>query len=202
MSKHGTMLSYRLGCRCGECRDEAHAQYVRQKERLGSRCSVCGKLLSPSNKTGLCRQDARPLRHGTNGGYQRGCRCAECRAANAEVQRAAHRKRLLPCSSCGRPRTPDAKTGLCATCLRAARVAEHGTEGRYKTCRCDECRAAAAAARRRRRSRTAMFVARNHGRHATGIDLNHHYCRMAAGRLAQLTLAGDAHAIDCDMDDE
>jgi DNA modification methylase len=37
-------------------------------------------------------------------------------------------------------------------------------------------------------SGTTMLVARNHGRHAIGIELNADYCAIAAGRLAQQSL--------------
>jgi hypothetical protein len=42
-------------------------------------------------------------------------------------------------------------------------------------------------------SGTTMLVARNHGRHSIGIELNEDYCRIAADRLSQLSLlTGDA----------
>ena len=42
-------------------------------------------------------------------------------------------------------------------------------------------------------SGTTALVARNHGRHSVGIELNEDYCRIAADRLSQLSLlTGDA----------
>ena len=59
----------------------------------------------------------RPLRHGTNAGYQRGCKCAGCRAANAARQRE-----------------------LCARRAAAGVPVPHGRTGYVNyECRCDAC---------------------------------------------------------------
>jgi hypothetical protein len=41
-------------------------------------------------------------------------------------------------------------------------------------------------------SGTTLFTARQHGRRSIGIELNPDYCRIAAGRLSQLSLLGEA----------
>jgi DNA modification methylase len=41
-------------------------------------------------------------------------------------------------------------------------------------------------------SGTTLHVARKHGRHAIGIELNADYCALAAHRLRQLSLFADA----------
>lgn len=76
--------------------------------------------------------------HGrTSTGYRYGCRCEKCVAAmRAYLNEWRHRT--------GRHK-PRAQ-------YLAEIAPEHGTESRYKSCRCSECRDAANAARRKRRA--------------------------------------------------
>jgi len=82
----------------------------------------------------LARQ--RPLVHGEGGwGYERGCRCADCKAAHARHEDARRRAMGVP----------------------KRRPAEHGTYSKYTDgCRCGPCRAASAAYARGLRARKRM----------------------------------------------
>jgi hypothetical protein len=91
-----------------------------------------------SNKRPLAPDDPR---HGTANGYGNlGCRCDACREANTishmEWVRRSHYN--VPMDEWNR--------------LRRTRYKVHGTEGTYKTCKCDACRYASMIARRRRRA--------------------------------------------------
>lgn len=64
-----------------------------------------------------------------------------------------------PCIDCGQPaRHTQRSKGRCRACDNAHREAPHGTETRYKRCRCALCRTAANAARKRRRHERAADV--------------------------------------------
>ncbi len=85
------------------------------------------------------REDRRALRndawHGTRTGYQRGCRCDDCRQANTLSGQAYRRRRGIPTRS---------ETNA----LRRSRQ-HHGTVNMYDNlgCRCESCRNAASAYR-------------------------------------------------------
>jgi hypothetical protein len=97
--------------------------------------------------------EPRPWQHGTVTGYKNHhCRCDVCRAAgvgyDVEIKKGA-------CARCGAPTSSKYTVTHCRACRFDLVEAAHGTEARYKRCRCDECRAASSAARRRRRARVA-----------------------------------------------
>jgi hypothetical protein len=92
--QHGTVNEYaNFGCRCDLCKS-AMAEY--QKERREVPCVECGRpRWSRANGTGLCEecwieQARRPITHGTQSGYKKGCRCDECRAVS-NAARSRHR---------------------------------------------------------------------------------------------------------------
>jgi hypothetical protein len=96
-------------------------------------------------------------RHGTQNGYSNlGCRCEACRVASNAYQKA---HKAVPCPGCcggvaagGRYRPGS----MCRSCrAKALMSAEHGTESRYKRCKCGACTLAATEARRRRRNASA-----------------------------------------------
>lgn len=91
-------------------------------------------------------------RHGTANGYTNlHCRCDRCRVANTAYIRGRQTGpyRKDPCPLCGQPK--HFRAVLCRDCRYALETAPHGTESRYKDCRCDICREAAAVGRQRRR---------------------------------------------------
>lgn len=110
--------------------------------------------------------------HGRRSTYVGGCRCDECRRANADYQWALGRRRrraLAADPSIVEHGTPSTYTNWGCRCdeCRAANRAwltswqarqtgppEHGTTNAYSNyrCRCDECRTAMAADRRERRT--------------------------------------------------
>lgn len=80
MSAHG-YVAYTHGCRCDECR-AAKAAYMRQKRRAAR--DYAGQLIAVDGS----RYVAPGITHGTYAGYQDArCRCLECTAAKAAVDR-------------------------------------------------------------------------------------------------------------------
>ena len=82
---HGTVDGYRNhGCRCEPCR-EVGAEYARS---LMTPCpGGCGRLVHgryrPERMCIKCRAKAKtkPITHGSETDYKKGCRCAKCTAA-------------------------------------------------------------------------------------------------------------------------
>lgn len=91
-----------------------------------------------------------PWEHGTVTGYKNhGCRCDPCRVAAMAYEK---QRVVGTCARCGGPTVSKYEATHCRSCRDAIVEAQHGTEARYRRCRCDECRSAAATARRRRRA--------------------------------------------------
>lgn len=108
--RHGSRSAYVSGCRCEVClaanrtyqaewRARNYAKVMEQqranRKRYGGRCEDCGKPTDGSNghakapkKCLKCYNAARRPEHGTKSRYEGGCRCDDCRRANAEAQRA------------------------------------------------------------------------------------------------------------------
>jgi len=88
--KHGTSGGYsNHHCRCDLCRA---AWAVACKKTKQGTCGSCGGTLFNKYVSTLCRncwEEKRPRwRHGTESGYNAGCKCSECRkAANAARNR-------------------------------------------------------------------------------------------------------------------
>ena len=92
--RHGTVNAYcNYGCRCDACR-KAQADYMREKYRRMCRTDGCPNLVWTHRKgySGLCiecasKDKVKPIVHGTETGYTKGCRCLACRKASAEERR-------------------------------------------------------------------------------------------------------------------
>ncbi len=89
--QHGTVNEYmNFGCRCDECR-AAVSDYQRQAS--SAPCPTCGRSHYGRYRPGsLCRdcyvaKTRENLVHGTESGYKRGCRCAECKEAGNRARR-------------------------------------------------------------------------------------------------------------------
>lgn len=91
-------------------------------------------------------------RHGTVNGYgNHACRCDRCRTAHTTYLREGGRGSYKkdPCPLCGQPKS--LVSTYCQACYYDLVASTHGTESRYKDCRCDLCREASRVARQRRR---------------------------------------------------
>lgn len=82
--------------------DEARfcSQNCRSLMLRGADCAGCGKRVHKSSTSGQvqfcleCRRSNKvPVEHGTESAYQRGCRCADCKAERARVMREYYAKR-------------------------------------------------------------------------------------------------------------
>jgi hypothetical protein len=97
--------------------------------------------------------------------YKKGCRCAECTAANTESGRRTRTGGV--CESCGAKTDgsngPAKAPRLCASCSAIEREPEHGSPWRYNSkkhlCRCEKCRAGWAAWMREYNKRKRAAVA-------------------------------------------
>jgi hypothetical protein len=74
--EHGTLATYRTGCRCEVCRKANAADHQRdvQRRRAQRYRAVDGRLVAPN------------AQHGTDGGYcNHGCRCRLCTEAHSDA---------------------------------------------------------------------------------------------------------------------
>lgn len=90
---HGTYDAYNNhGCRCEECKRAAR-EY---RQSMMTDCpGGCGRKVHGRYRPDrLCRScvKKKPLIHGTESGYQKGCRCDRCRAASTAGRTARKRK--------------------------------------------------------------------------------------------------------------
>lgn len=91
--QHGTPNEYnKYKCRCDLCR-KAWSEYQAEKNKVP--CSAgCGILVWGHNRTrtGMCRKclaitKTKPIQHGTESGYGKGCKCEFCRGAASSARR-------------------------------------------------------------------------------------------------------------------
>lgn len=81
----------RLRCPTCGCCFERTARYVRSKKKLGQHSFFCGRSCRGPRGGETTRK---VTAHGSRGGYLRGCRCAECREAQAHYMREYRSKGL------------------------------------------------------------------------------------------------------------
>lgn len=117
---HGTPSSYAKGCRCDQCK-VSRAKFARESQaargdrrRGAESCEICGESGFAKLAQHLRRRhgaDTSPA-HGTESRYAYGCRCSECRGAQAAARRRyrrAQQEKLaalvepgIYCGGCGR----------------------------------------------------------------------------------------------------
>ena len=101
VTAHGTVNEYNnYGCRCERCK-AAMAEF--QREFFYAPCEECGaptwgRAPSRNARCVKCAAAAQTIpieeRHGTEVGYSKGCRCADCRRASAQARRTRRRSNL------------------------------------------------------------------------------------------------------------
>lgn len=93
--QHGTANEYgNYGCRCDACK-KAHSEVMAAYNKRP--CPVCGRPAWNRYHNRLCRSCAvaartKPIVHGTETGYKKGCKCADCRGAAATSRRIRRRR--------------------------------------------------------------------------------------------------------------
>ena len=118
-SAHGTVSRYTSGCRCNVCRAAMRARY----QALRVPCSECGELMSGHARGRLCRRcwtkaQTKPLIHGTERGYNKGCRCEFCIRASRRGRQERRERNKVPCIVCGtfvlhpKDKSPSSTSGL------------------------------------------------------------------------------------------
>lgn len=96
--EHGTANGYgNYNCRCKKCK-AAHAEYMAKMNKRP--CKDCGEpTWGRYSVTGLCRKcvgirKRKPIKHGTETGYNNGCRCEECTCAASDARRKRRRRQV------------------------------------------------------------------------------------------------------------
>lgn len=104
--RHGTPNGYsNHGCRCHAC-GAANTAYVRARRIGGYATDPCPSCGGPKRVIAAlcqaCWNAEREPPHGTEGQYNKGCGCDECRQAAAAARRARRAATKVPCShGCG-----------------------------------------------------------------------------------------------------
>lgn len=154
---HGTLNEYQLGCRCDKCVSNRSAYNT---SMYRGTCMKCGKPAWPRAKKRpipqnvLCRSCFRekmaieyPIPHGTENGYNRGCRCSECTKAQTLARKGRRQRQAA------REREKNIlRHTHHAIVDRIQRIPnrevedglQHGTDSTYSNhgCRCAECKEA------------------------------------------------------------